>query len=217
MSDHYDRLLAARRLGCYCAPYSKPCPECGSYGDGLEAGIDAMRVAALADGTAPTEPTGAVGGGAGLIAAERLRQVTAEGWTPEHDAEHAGGDLAMAAAAYAIHDANGCPLIARGFALWPFEPNGWKPRGQIDNLVRAGALIAAEIDRLNGTAPTEPAPTGLEPGEIVAVPADLRDDPNGVQWEWWDQCFQNWHPCSIKWPLAERRTICRPVQNGDPR
>jgi len=29
------------------------------------------------------------------------------------------------------------------------------------------------------TTPTEPAPTGLEPGEIVAVPADLRDDPNG--------------------------------------
>lgn len=83
-----------------------------------------------------------------MIAAERQRQIEQEGWTTGHDDEHAGGDLAMAAAAYAIHDANGCPFSARGYALWPFSGNEWKPQGQIRNLVRAGALIAAEIDRL---------------------------------------------------------------------
>lgn len=40
--------------------------------------------------------------GVALIAVERSRQVTAEGYTPGHDAEHDGGELAEAAAAYAL-------------------------------------------------------------------------------------------------------------------
>ena len=40
--------------------------------------------------------------GAKLIAAERQRQIEQEGWTPEHDAEHAGEGLALAACSYAV-------------------------------------------------------------------------------------------------------------------
>jgi hypothetical protein len=89
------------------------------------------------------------GTGVDLIAAERLRQVEAEGWTAEHDDEHTTGELATAAACYAL------PSVHRRFdggmpAFWPFEMGAWKPSpdDRIRELVKAGALIAAEIDRL---------------------------------------------------------------------
>lgn len=82
--------------------------------------------------------------GVQLIAAERKRQVELEHWTAEHDAGHVNGEIAEAAAAYALHSAGDCLTAAR---VWPF---GWhyKPRDPVSDLVRAGALIAAEIDRL---------------------------------------------------------------------
>jgi hypothetical protein len=89
--------------------------------------------------------------GVRLIAAERARQVTEEGWTAEHDAEHGGGQLARAAACYALHAAQ-VPRIdgQRIGSAWPW-PGEWefKPaEDQVRTLVKAGALIAAEIDRL---------------------------------------------------------------------
>lgn len=63
----------------------------------------------------------------------------AEGWTPAHDDGHVAGDLAQAAAAYALNDED----------LWPWEADGsWNPGDVKRRLVKAGALIAAEIDRL---------------------------------------------------------------------
>jgi hypothetical protein len=84
--------------------------------------------------------------GAARIAAERRRQITAEGWSPEHDAEHVNGDLRDAAIAYlmATDDRAGDNAID----VWPWDVSWWKPKDAISNLVRAGALIAAEIDRL---------------------------------------------------------------------
>lgn len=91
--------------------------------------------------------------GVSLIAAERLRQVSAEGWTPEHDDEHAGGSLVEAAVAYARY--GDTPRFNREVnsnygppACWPWHPSWWKPASRIRSLVKAGALIAAEIDRL---------------------------------------------------------------------
>jgi hypothetical protein len=92
--------------------------------------------------------------GVELIAAERKRQIEQEGWMPEHDDEHEEGELAFAGAAYAHFV--GMTLIA-GVELgahwipemWPFDREWWKPSPDpIRNLVKAGALIAAEIDRL---------------------------------------------------------------------
>jgi hypothetical protein len=73
------------------------------------------------------------------IAAERMRQIEDEKWTPEHDDEHDEEELASAAVAYAWNNPD----------MWPWESERWKPSNDpIRNLVKAGALIAAEIDRL---------------------------------------------------------------------
>jgi len=87
-----------------------------------------------------------------LIIAERERQITQEGWTKEHDAEHTKGQLAMAAACYAF-DAVSLPTIdAKRFINenWPWSWEWWKPTPDdtVRQLTKAGALIAAEIDRL---------------------------------------------------------------------
>jgi len=84
------------------------------------------------------------------IAAERQRQIEKEGWTPEHDAEHIEGELRDAAIAYA----QVCDPRAGECAqdVFPWDDSWWKPSDDpIPNLVKAGALIAAEIDRLAAT------------------------------------------------------------------
>lgn len=78
--------------------------------------------------------------GVDLIRRERERQVSEEGWTPEHDDAHVDGVLSRAAACYA-HP----PLF---FHLWPWDRHWWKPGDRVRELAKAGALIAAEIDRL---------------------------------------------------------------------
>lgn len=98
------------------------------------------------------------------VIAERRRHVEVEGWTPEHDDEHADGQMAAAAAAYAaaaalpdrqrrsvigIYSINN-NLMLRD--LWPWETKWWKPKDRRRDLVRAGALILAEIERLDRAA-----------------------------------------------------------------
>ena len=89
--------------------------------------------------------------GVELIAVERERQVSVEGWTPEHDDTHTKGEMADAGACYALEAAHNSAYVAgRWMAiLWPWSTEWWKPsHDRIRNLVKAGALIAAEIDRL---------------------------------------------------------------------
>ena len=111
-----------------------------------------------------------------LITAERQRQIDAEGWTPEHDAEHNGGELAMAGACYAMPEVERwrqLDEVAGGLPNgWPWAPDWWKPSpdDRVRELVKAGALIAAEIDRLalldeGGAAPKAPEPQ-VVPGEV---------------------------------------------------
>ena len=88
--------------------------------------------------------------GAGLIASERFRQVTVKGFTPKHDAEHDDHSLLIAAACYLTEAASPrhmeWPKVP---AEWPWGREWWNPSADpIRNLVKAGALIAAEIDRL---------------------------------------------------------------------
>lgn len=92
--------------------------------------------------------------GSDLIAAERERQIAVEGWTPDHDDEHDTGELTAAAIeyaarAYALTHLGGGNHDAPPSALWPWDASWWKPGADpIANLVKAGALVAAEIDRL---------------------------------------------------------------------
>lgn len=95
--------------------------------------------------------------GAEAIAAERQRQVDAEGWTAEHDDAHENGALVVAAAIYAFHastdeaHSHGVALARRGIhpPQWPWAAGWWKPTDRRRDLIKAGALIAAEIDRLD--------------------------------------------------------------------
>ena len=94
-----------------------------------------------------------------LITAERERQIKEEGWTPDHDAQHTNGELADAAATYAMTLRNRLNLMIlaqeknpnlKQLPTWPFDKKWWKPseKDRIRELIKAGALIAAEIDRL---------------------------------------------------------------------
>ena len=83
------------------------------------------------------------------VLAERQRQVTAEGWTAERDDGYQNSELADAAACYAIHAHN------QGFstpAHWPWSQDWWKQTSPRRDLVKAGALILAEIERIDRAA-----------------------------------------------------------------
>ena len=97
--------------------------------------------------------------GAEMIAAERERQVSVEGWTAEHDDAHVKGELTSAAICYAAYAVNRIarpdadPISEEMYrtepgAIWPWNLCWFKPEfDPIVNLKKAGALIAAEIDR----------------------------------------------------------------------
>lgn len=101
------------------------------------------------------------------VIAERERQKSVEGWTPEHDDEHYRGELAAAGAAYALHGAAHAAMGGKRATyshvaeavVWPFDGAWWKPQDARRDLVKAGALILAEIERLDrAAAPASPAP-----------------------------------------------------------
>ncbi|WP_457425607.1 hypothetical protein [Roseateles sp. P5_E7] len=97
------------------------------------------------------------------VLAERQRQIEVEGWTPAHDDEHHKGSLALAAACYAcnaatwaqrdpsIPPADYAKYSAPGFR-WPWAKRWWKPKSQRSDLIRAAALLLAEIERLDRAA-----------------------------------------------------------------
>jgi hypothetical protein len=106
--------------------------------------------------------------GIALIEAERRRQISAEGWDAEHDNRHDAGEMALAASCYAsptlLYEMK--PNYANQIVFvdpWPWEdcwdkrqrdgnvimPNSFcTTKERIRQLSKAGALIAAELDRL---------------------------------------------------------------------
>lgn len=88
--------------------------------------------------------------GAEMIAAERLRQVEDEKYDHQHDDLHPNGELARAAYAYVAVVLNANRLEDIAGVIWPWDGRSFKPKPNdpIRNLTKAGALIAAEIDRL---------------------------------------------------------------------
>ena len=92
--------------------------------------------------------------GSELIHAERIRQIEAEDFDFEHDDEHTDGELIGAAIVYALTVKNGDKEPHRVIPPMTFWPYQWDERwcrrfdDPIRMLVKAGALLAAEIDRL---------------------------------------------------------------------
>ncbi|MGU2083723.1 hypothetical protein ACSERS_05220 [Pseudomonas aeruginosa] len=91
------------------------------------------------------------------VQAERLRQVEAEGWMPEHDDAHSHGEMALAAASYAAYAhvelSGDLPMF------WPWGRTSWKPTTPRRDLVKACALALAEIERLDRAAASQGGPS----------------------------------------------------------
>lgn len=97
-----------------------------------------------------TPPEGRSGGLSDIMF-ERYRQIAVEGWTTTHDDGHAHGELARAAASYAYGSTIGKGSRPHWFPadMWPWDKKWWKLTTPRRDLVKAGALIVAEIDRLD--------------------------------------------------------------------
>lgn len=94
------------------------------------------------------------------VLAERARQVSGEGWDAAHDDGYQPGTLAAAASAYALAVADDIypyPQKSGRFHstppdMWPFSNKWWKPKDYRTALVKSGALILAEIERIDRAA-----------------------------------------------------------------
>ena len=91
------------------------------------------------------------------VGAERRRQVEVEGFDAKHDDATAPDKLALAAAVYAIPD-HYRYLSCEGFGtetgsirkvLWPWDDAWFKPGDRRRELVKAAALIIAEIEAID--------------------------------------------------------------------
>lgn len=152
--------------GLYGDDGEMQCGRCAPTWDYRRAPIDDVIAAAekarlenairTLSASPPERPTPAAPqSGAEMIAAERKRQVDVEGWTPEHDDRHRDHEMLAAAYSY-IRKAWASPRVEMRVppSSWPWEASWWKPSADpIRNLIKAGALIAAEIDRLQRAAP----------------------------------------------------------------
>lgn len=114
--------------------------------------------------------------GADKIAAERRRQVEEEGFTAAHDEHHGWADLLQAAHCYLFvavvqlgdlagdRAGIGPPEVWRAPRMrWPWEAEAWKPAPAPErNLIRAGALYQAHLDRVGSAASVDGHPSAQE-------------------------------------------------------
>lgn len=115
--------------------------------------------------------------GVEIIGEERKRQIEVEGFDAKHDDQEPDGALSKAAARYALwglHIPDSNPILSGLAAVWPWDIRSWKPSTRLRNLAKAGALIAAEIDKLvrkHGDPPAHdaPEPDGGDPLATVVV------------------------------------------------
>jgi hypothetical protein len=107
------------------------------------------------------------------VIAERNRQIEVEGWTPEHDDAHGERQIAVAAGCYAMFS-GAYPNAGEPPHYWPWNECWWKPKEYRRDLVRAAALIIAEVERVDRAARRqcieclEPGKTPCRPGHCAA-------------------------------------------------
>ncbi|MCM7137132.1 hypothetical protein [Enterobacter cloacae] len=125
---------------CYVENIKTGATKCAGLGMPETPATDAFLDEVRAKGV------GTLSNAAQSVIAERQRQQSAEGWTPEHDDQYGESQLLWASSCYVlntIHSFNRIPLD------WPWEPEWWKPTNPRRDLVKAGALILAEIERID--------------------------------------------------------------------
>ena len=87
-----------------------------------------------------------------LVMQERMEQVERHGHTCAHDDQHRHGEIAYAARAYvtaSFYDEAGDIAMGQARTQWPFAPHEFRPGTPIECLVKAAAMLLAEIDRLH--------------------------------------------------------------------
>lgn len=94
------------------------------------------------------------------VATERARQVKVEGFDALNDDQYAPDTLAAAGVAYALTENERQLKAQNGFQfwriIWPFEKAWFKSTSRRRDLVKAAALIVAEIERLDRAALSSP-------------------------------------------------------------
>lgn len=138
-----DSLMLAHRImsACYALQFH------------VEYQTERLRIAILraeeAEGAATAGQTPA----AHDVLAERARQISAEGFLPSHDDAYQARDLANAAGCYALvaglSPAHREIMAGKAPHPWPWARSWWKPTTPRRDLVKSGALILAEIERLD--------------------------------------------------------------------
>lgn len=153
------------------------------------------------------------------IALERCRQVASEGFDITHDDKYEFGELARAAACYS-HTA-GLGLAAEaGMSVpwlhyteagmppqWPWALAWWKPKSPREDLVRAAALIVAQIEAIDRAASGK-SPDGFNPHGSGPVPIDPRDaipprrailegNPSGMRADIAERCAKAGFVCTF--------------------
>jgi len=111
--------------------------------------------------------------GIDIIAAERKRQIEVECWDAKHDRQHDEGELAIVAACYAVTGHRNIKVLRFGVGIrdshlpaildaWPYswdaDCDKRNKHPKLRRLAIAGALIAAEIDRLQAINPVADNP-----------------------------------------------------------
>lgn len=90
---------------------------------------------------------------------ERQRQIETEGYSTAMDDSYKGNELVRASAGYVDH------VVGRSWTynkempevyqneevpeFWPWDDSFWKPKSPRNDLVRAAALLIAEIERID--------------------------------------------------------------------
>ncbi|HGN1358553.1 TPA: hypothetical protein ACKROF_001114 [Pseudomonas aeruginosa] len=160
--DHAELLQALERTHAgHMVGHDQSDQPKGGYSDGYVNGFgECIKVARKVLAAAPSHSTPVPQAWIDVLA-ERRRQVEAEGWTPEHDDEHSHGQMARAAACYALagssapNDGTAALLVS---LAWPWDQQWWKPTSARRDLVKACALALAEIERLDRAAANQGGP-----------------------------------------------------------
>ena len=136
-----------------------PAPQAGDDGrDAVleEAAAMQMELALYRDAYGAQAPTEATID----VLDERQRQISGEGWTTERDDKCRDCELARAAATYALCVTPDQIKVCDA-PVWPWPMHWWKPTTYRRNIVKAAALLIAEIERLDRSKPaTQPADGG---------------------------------------------------------
>lgn len=93
------------------------------------------------------------------VLGERSRQISVENYSTNHDDQYQNNELVRAASGYVDH------VFSRGWTysdlgsevyqkedvpeFWPWNEQHWKPKSPREDLVRAAALLIAEIERID--------------------------------------------------------------------